>query len=206
MQQTISTSGSYRYLSNNTLSATDRGWYFNLENNGERVVVKPSMLLKTAALTTRTYQTSETNTGNENKNDPCASSSVTVKTSAYSWWMQFNALTGGALTKGSTYINFGNVSSEGNYANGLKMSGLSNFTFVDGSRNGLSVSRDGDSGESGTEPELKHLPQNNSCFASSNNSVTYVDASTGAGSYAVGGSSCNITVQRISWREIFATY
>lgn len=204
LQQKFTVSNGYRYLSNNNFDTNKyKGWYFDLPDNGERVVVKPSMILQTVAVTSRVYETQTSSSGSSNTDvDPCVSSTQTVTSSAYSWLLQFNARTGGGLTKNNARINLGDtVLSSGAYASGLKLSSLSAFTFVNASLRSSSVTRDGDSGGSGTEPELGNGNSlSNSCFTQQNNHVLGVSA-TGVSSYKVDGPSCG-TLRCLSWREL----
>lgn len=113
-----------RDLTNTAINTNShKGWYFDLVLNnaklGERVVVKPSMLLKTVLLTTRIY--SKDNTGSVSE-DLCLASKSTKSTKSSSWIMQFRADTGGKLPASAengedvglfAYVDFANANTDG---------------------------------------------------------------------------------------------
>lgn len=51
----------YRFLSNNAISDTNKGWKVALPDTGERVVVKPTMILRTAIVSSRMYNRNHPN-------------------------------------------------------------------------------------------------------------------------------------------------
>lgn len=147
----------YRFLSNNPVMKTQKGWQVLLPDSGERVVVKPTMILRTAIITTRSYNTAKTSTASGG--DVCIPDITTTSTSSSSWLMGLNAETGGALSsKKDAYLDFKVVQtdSSGNasyYANGLKSQGIISFSYTDtnriqanGSLDDSSRTIDGDSG------------------------------------------------------------
>ena len=183
---TVSKTGNdeYRFLSNNAISDTNKGWKVALPDTGERVVVKPTMILRTAIVSSRMYktETTQTNPNNNGMGDVCLPTSSSSTTNSASWLMGLNAETGGALTKKDAYIDFKVVQTDasGNasyYANGRKSQGILSFTYTDTNRLGAdgktladpSTTVDGDAGGSGTDLELGEnsgtgLPKNH-CFS-----------------------------------------
>lgn len=175
-----------RDLTANAISDTQKGWYFNLDyekDSGERVVIKPSMLLKTVLLTTRQYYKVET--GNTSK-DVClpTSSSTTTSTKSSSWVMQFRADTGGKLPSEATagedvdlyaYVDFARANDTGKYKTrnvasmtaGYQIDGGGVFSYAllfggnDSSQPGnvgSAYTLDGDAGGSGEDIPLTSTP------------------------------------------------
>ncbi len=89
----------YYYLSNQVLDPTvHKGWTINLTaGTGERVVVQPSMLLRTALFTTRMYSVTESEQ-NSGGADPCVASTYSKTTAAKSRSLAINSTNGGGLT------------------------------------------------------------------------------------------------------------
>ena len=182
---------------------TEKGWMFNLAEGGERVVVKPTMLLRTAVITTRKYNQSSIKV--DAAGDKCLPESESKKTESTTSIIGVNSANGGALgihnARFTGKETLTNINGSSVYANGLVRDGIINFTFMNSSKlNDSPVTADGDSGGSGTDGELTPpggAPRN-TCF-------------TGAGvrtmllnnleSFTVEGRGCGL--RRISWREIF---
>lgn len=131
-------SGNYRtrdLTTNEFNKETHKGWYYNLPvNTGERVTVKPTMLLKTVLLSTRIYESSASTS---DANDQCVATSS--KTSqASSWVMQFRGDTGGKLPDEGEedadlfgYVDFAGLNTEGKYKNRPHESMVSGFQYND---------------------------------------------------------------------------
>ena len=155
-----------------------RGWFFNLsEGTGERVVVKPSTLLKTIVLTTRQYSVNTTaNHNNNTAADVCVPSSEISSTTASSWLMQFRSDTGGKLpeegekdadlfgyidvTGGNSTNSYKKRATESliagfQYANG----GLLSYTLIGGGRDASKIGDQGNAyslfGDVGTGEDIK---------------------------------------------------
>ena len=155
-----------------------RGWFFNLsEGTGERVVVKPSTLLKTIVLTTRQYSVNTTaNHNNNTAADVCVPSSEISSTTASSWLMQFRSDTGGKLPEegekdadlfGYIDVTGGNSTNSYkkratasliagfHYANG----GLLSYTLIGGGRDASKIGDQGNAyslfGDVGTGEDIK---------------------------------------------------
>lgn len=85
-----------RTLSDHQIESTHKGWFFDLPA-GERVVVKPSILLRTVLLSTRSYHVNTIGNTAPPSNDPCIGASHTAQSKGESWVMQFRSDTGGIL-------------------------------------------------------------------------------------------------------------
>lgn len=191
-----------KITSSQAVGAEKKGWVVQLgETDGERVVVKPTMILRTAVISTRIYdQKVEDKT---EAGDPCTIDSRKTETKSSSWVLALNAETGGALSKRDAHLKFiqTNGSNQAYYA-GQQRSGITSFTYMDaGKLNNSPVSKDGDAGGSGTDQALKaaniDVP-NNKCF--SRNAVRVL-LTNDKNSIDIGGRICGI--RRLSWREIF---
>ncbi|MDO1515854.1 PilC family type IV pilus tip adhesin [Neisseria sp. MVDL18-041461] len=188
----------YRFLSNNAIGSNHKGWKVNLASNGERVVIKPTMILRTAVVSTRIYDAAKTDNV---EGDVCVKQSSN-KISSSSWVFGLNAETGGALRKSDAHLVFKNNPRNGEfYANGRKSSGLLNFTYVDtakGDDNPVTV--DGDSGGTGTDRMITTMPfiPQNKCFVDKASRTLITNKKESIG---VEGRICGL--RRISWREIF---
>ncbi len=89
---------SIRELTKNPINTQQqKGWYFDLLETGERVTVRPTLLLKTVLLTTTIYSVDATADNTVANKDVCAPDSTTQTTSATSWVLQFRSDTGGRL-------------------------------------------------------------------------------------------------------------
>ena len=193
----------YIYLTNNQVAKTQKGWKIDLRD-GERVNVKPTMILRTAVVTVRRYDsvTEEKSAGA----DVCLPTSTSVKTVAKTSFIGVNADNGGALNARSARFTPDTVIRKLDgfgmqYANGLTQDGVINFTFLNPSKlDDSPVTADGDSGGTGTDKELSVTSStpNNKCF--SNKATRSLLLNKGE-SLTVEGRICGL--QRISWRELF---
>ncbi|MRN37816.1 hypothetical protein CRG49_005500 [Neisseria sp. N95_16] len=210
LQQTMSVNENGQvFLTNNRVDEkTQKGWFFNLDANGERVVVKPTMILQTAVLSTRSYNKVTITT--EPQGDICIPEKTETKTESASKILGVNAENGGALTQRSARLKFhiDNNVAFSKYANGISMQGITSFTYVDQTKlNDSPVTRDGDSGETGTDQPLKaansEIP-NNKCFSREAVRKLLISNSTPGSQLRdldIEGRICGI--RRLSWREIF---
>lgn len=202
LSETIDASGkTLREITSDNQIGDKKGWMVKLgEKDGERVVVKPTMILRTAVISTRIYdQKVETSGG---LGDPCSIDSHKTATSSSSWILALNAKTGGKLSKNDAYVNFLKAGKPALYYAGLKQEGITSFTYMDGSKTDDSpVTRDGDSGGSGTDQKYKapnsEIP-NNSCFSKKTVRVLLTNKNQ---SFGIGGRICGL--RRLSWREVF---
>lgn len=207
-QQTRESDGEYIYVSNNKVGEGKKGWSLTLDPN-ERVTVKPTMILRTAVVTIRKYETKTIHT-DSSSTDVCLPDSTSTQTTAKTIILGVNAENGGRLglrdarisSKDRTFIN---IKRENNgqiyYANGMTFDGVLNFTYMNSSKADDSpVTADGDSGGTGTDKELNATPSvpNNKCFATKGDRSLL---SNQLDSLEVQGRTCGL--KRISWRELF---
>lgn len=210
VKQTIEKKGIKLFLSNNETKGR-RGWKIDLEN-GDRVTIKPEMVLRTAFVTIRNY----TSFG------VCAAGTTVLG---------IDSETGGKLTKrnarpfikssnppSSTNTNEpplgcekGTVSNQKgeNYIcpNGFVYPKLLTISYRDGKKKDESpFTLDGDAGGNGSGDEggPANKNPNNTCFKekSEDGSRTFL-MSSDMGNLDVTGPLCGGKLKRISWREIF---
>ena len=197
------------YLSNEKIEGTHKGWFINL-GSGERVSIKPTMILRTAIVTIRKYTSDGGKTigKEEAEKDLCLPVSNNKSTVTSTTFLGINADNGGALNSRSARFTpdifkrelsgFGTQ-----YANGLTQEGIVSFTFIDpNKRTDDPVTADGDSGETGTDKELGYGSgtPNNRCFSGKEGDQRSLLLNKGQ-SLEVKGRICGL--QRISWRELF---
>lgn len=202
-QQTISEENNYIYLTNKQVAQNQKGWKIDLRA-GERVSIKPTMILRTAVVTVRRYE-SVTHTTSANT-DLCLPTSSSTATTTKTSFIAVNADNGGALNERNARFTPDTVIRKLDgfgmqYANGLTQDGVINFTFINPSKlDDSPVTADGDSGGTGTDKELSVAPStpNNRCFSNSADRSLLLNKGQ---SLEVKGRICGL--QRISWRELF---
>lgn len=189
-------------LSNNKITPSHKGWKINLPEIGERVVVKPTMILRTAVFSTRSYQEKETKT-NPGGADVCIPEVTTKGVSGSTMLLGVDAETGAMPKEKDARVEFFDKqpNSDLPYYTGVRREGIVSFTFLDGGKKSDSaVTADGDSGGSGTDEALKsagQVPQNR-CFATSEVRTLFTNKGE---PLKVSGRIC--ALKRISWRELF---
>ena len=207
-QQTRESDGEHIYVSDNKVSEGKKGWSLTLDPN-ERVTVKPTMILRTAVLTIRKYETKTIHTDSSGT-DVCLPDSKSEQTTAKTIILGVNAENGGRLglrdarisskDKDRTFFKREN-NGQIYYANGMTFDGVINFTYLNSSKADDSpVTADGDSGGTGTDKELNATPSvpNNKCFATKGDRSLLSNQLV---SLKVEGRTCGL--KRISWRELF---
>ena len=209
VKQTIEKKGIKLFLSNNETKGR-RGWKIDL-GNGDRVTIKPEMVLRTAFVTIRNY----TSFG------VCAAGTTVLG---------IDSETGGKLTKrnarpfikssnppSSTNTNEpplgcekGTVSNQKgeNYIcpNGFVYSKLLTISYRDGKKKDESpFTPDGDAGGngSGDEDGPANKNPNNTCFKEKSEDGSRTFLMSDIGNLDVTGPVCGGKLKRISWREIF---
>ena len=207
-QQTRESDGEHIYVSDNKVGKDKKGWSLTLDPN-ERVTVKPMMILRTAVLTIRKYE-SKTVSTNSSSADVCLPDSTSTQTTAKTIILGVNAENGGRLGLRDARISDKNrqfIKRENNgqvyYASGMVFDGVVNFTYLNGSKADDSpVTADGDSGGTGTDKELNATPSvpNNKCFATQAERSLLTNSDK-MHSLKVEGRKCGL--KRISWRELF---
>ena len=205
-QQTRESDDEHIYVSDNKVGEGKKGWSLTLDPN-ERVTVKPTMILRTAVVTIRKYETKTIHT-DSSSTDVCLPDSTSTQTTAKTIILGVNAENGGRLglrdarisSKDRTFIKREN-NGQIYYANGMTFDGVINFTYINSSKADDSpVTADGDSGGTGTDKELNATPSvpNNKCFATKGDRSLL---SNQLDSLEVQGRTCGL--KRISWRELF---
>lgn len=205
-QQTRESDGDHIYVSDNKVGEGKKGWSLTLDPN-ERVTVKPTMILRTAVVTIRKYETKTIHT-DSSSTDVCLPDSTSTQTTAKTIILGVNAENGGRLGLRDARISDKNrqfIKRENNgqvyYASGMVFDGVVNFTYLNGSKADDSpVTADGDSGGTGTDKELNATPSvpNNKCFATKGDRSLLSNQLV---SLEVQGRTCGL--KRISWRELF---
>lgn len=205
-QQTRESDGEHIYVSDNKVGEGKKGWSLTLGPN-ERVTVKPTMILRTAVVTIRKYESKTIHT-DSSSTDVCLPDSTSTQTTAKTIILGVNAENGGRLGLRDARISSKDrkfIKRENNgqiyYANGMTFDGVINFTYMNSSKADDSpVTADGDSGGTGTDKELNATPSvpNNKCFATKGDRSLL---SNQLDSLEVQGRTCGL--KRISWRELF---
>ena len=206
--QTVQADGEYISVTNNKVSEDQKGWKLAL-GSGERVTVKPTMILRTAVVTIRKYKQEVIHT-NSSSADVCLPDSTSTQTTAKTIILGVNAENGGRLGLRDARISDKNrqfIKRENNgqvyYASGMVFDGVVNFTYLNGSKADDSpATADGDSGGTGTDKELNATPSvpNNKCFATQAERSLLTNSDK-MHSLKVEGRKCGL--KRISWRELF---
>lgn len=204
LEQVLSEENKILFLINNKASggSADKGWVVKLRE-GERVTVKPTVVLRTAFVTIRKY------TGND-------------KCDAQTAILGINTADGGALTPRSARpIVPGDQVAQ--YSDHKKMNGKSipigcmwknsktvcpngyvydkpvNVRYLDEKKtDDFPVTADGDAGGSGTFKEGKKPARNNRCFSGKGVRTLLMND---LDSLDITGPMCGI--KRLSWREVF---
>ncbi|HFC2997985.1 TPA: PilC family type IV pilus tip adhesin, partial [Neisseria gonorrhoeae] len=207
LKQTLTKESKTLFLSNNKASggSADKGWVVKLMD-GERVTVKPTVVLRTAFVTIRSY------TG-------------TDKCGAQTAILGINTADGGALTprsarpivpeantavaqysghkttsKGKS-IPIGCMDKDGKTVcpNGYVYDKPVNVRYLDETEtDGFSTTADGDAGGSGIDPAGRRPGKNNRCFSKKGVRTLLMND---LDSLDITGPMCGI--KRLSWREVF---
>ncbi|EMU5210417.1 pilus assembly/adherence protein PilC, partial [Neisseria gonorrhoeae] len=205
LEQTLTKENNTLFLSNNKASggSADKGWVVKLRE-GERVTVKPTVVLRTAFVTIRKY-----------KDDGCGAETAILG---------INTADGGALTPRSARPIVPDHNSVAQYSGHKKTSkGKSipigcmekggktvcpngyvydkpvNVRYLDEKKtDDFPVTADGDAGGSGTFKEGKKPARNNRCFSGKGVRTLLMND---LDSLDITGPMCGI--KRLSWREVF---
>ncbi|MCF3027880.1 pilus assembly/adherence protein PilC [Neisseria gonorrhoeae] len=205
LEQVLSEENKILFLINNKASggSADKGWVVKLRE-GERVTVKPTVVLRTAFVTIRKY------TGND-------------KCDAQTAILGINTADGGALTPrsarpivpgdqvaqysghqktaGGKSVPIGCMLKNGKTAcpNGYVYDKPVNVRYLDEKKtDDFPVTADGDAGGSGTFKEGKKPARNNRCFSGKGVRTLLMND---LDSLDITGPMCGI--KRLSWREVF---
>ncbi|ENX2345743.1 PilC family type IV pilus tip adhesin, partial [Neisseria gonorrhoeae] len=206
LEQVLSEENNTLFLSNNKASggSADKGWVVKLRE-GERVTVKPTVVLRTAFVTIRSY------TGM----DKCGAQTAILG---------INTADGGALTPRSARPIVPDHNSVAQYSghkkttdgksvpigcmwknsktvcpNGYVYDKPVNVRYLDETEtDGFSTTADGDAGGSGIDPAGRRPGKNNRCFSKKGVRTLLMND---LDSLDITGPMCGI--KRLSWREVF---
>ncbi|EMS1853608.1 pilus assembly/adherence protein PilC, partial [Neisseria gonorrhoeae] len=205
LEQNLTQENKTLFLTNNKASggSADKGWVVKLRE-GERVTVKPTVVLRTAFVTIRKY-----------KDDGCGAETAILG---------INTADGGALTPRSARPIVPDHNSVAQYSGHLKTAGGKsvpigcmlkngktvcpngyvydkpvNVRYLDEKKtDDFPVTADGDAGGSGTFKEGKKPARNNRCFSGKGVRTLLMND---LDSLDITGPMCGI--KRLSWREVF---
>ncbi|EMS3346402.1 pilus assembly/adherence protein PilC, partial [Neisseria gonorrhoeae] len=205
LEQTLTKENNTLFLSNNKASggSADKGWVVKLRE-GERVTVKPTVVLRTAFVTIRKY-----------KDDGCGAETAILG---------INTADGGALTPRSARPIVPDHNSVAQYSGHKKTAGGKsvpigcmekggktvcpngyvydkpvNVRYLDETEtDGFSTTADGDAGGSGIDPAGRRPGKNNRCFSKKGVRTLLMND---LDSLDITGPMCGI--KRLSWREVF---
>ncbi|EMT6190987.1 pilus assembly/adherence protein PilC [Neisseria gonorrhoeae] len=207
LEQNLTQENKTLFLTNNKASggSADKGWVVKLRE-GERVTVKPTVVLRTAFVTIRSY------TGN----DKCGAQTAILG---------INTADGGALTPrsarpivpeantavaqysghkktaGGKSVPIGCMEKGGKTVcpNGYVYDKPVNVRYLDETEtDGFSTTADGDAGGSGIDPAGRRPGKNNRCFSKKGVRTLLMND---LDSLDITGPMCGI--KRLSWREVF---
>ncbi|EOF9180529.1 PilC family type IV pilus tip adhesin [Neisseria gonorrhoeae] len=205
LEQVLSEENKTLFLSNNKASggSTDKGWVVKLKE-GQRVTVKPTVVLRTAFVTIRKY-----------KDDGCGAQTAILG---------INTADGGALTPRSARPIVPEANKDVAQYSGHKTAGGKsvpigcmwknsktvcpngyvydkpvNVRYLDETEtDGFSTTADGDAGGSGIDPADRRPGKNNRCFSKKGVRTLLMND---LDSLDITGPMCGI--KRLSWREVF---
>ncbi|HFB7833206.1 TPA: PilC family type IV pilus tip adhesin, partial [Neisseria gonorrhoeae] len=205
LEQTLTKENNTLFLSNNKASggSNGKGWVVRLRE-GERVTVKPTVVLRTAFVTIRKY-----------KDDGCGADTAILG---------INTADGGALTPRSARPIVPDHNSVAQYSghkttskgksipigcmekggktvcpNGYVYDKPVNVRYLDETEtDGFSTTADGDAGGSGIDPAGRRPGKNNRCFSKKGVRTLLMND---LDSLDITGPMCGI--KRLSWREVF---
>ncbi|HFB2838409.1 TPA: PilC family type IV pilus tip adhesin, partial [Neisseria gonorrhoeae] len=204
LEQVLSEENKTLFLNKRSDGSADKGWVVKLRE-GERVTVKPTVVLRTAFVTIRKYT----------DNDKCGAQTAILG---------INTADGGALTPRSARPIVPDHNSVAQYSGHLKTAGGKsvpigcmlkngktvcpngyvydkpvNVRYLDEKKtDDFPVTADGDAGGSGTFKEGKKPARNNRCFSGKGVRTLLMND---LDSLDITGPMCGI--KRLSWREVF---
>ena len=195
LQQTMTYNGKYGELSQLPFSADRyKGWYFNLNADGERVTTKINQLLSTGMVVTRSYDLKK-ETQDQKPSDPCQIRKTSESTTMLSRLTQFDTQSGGKLNPNDPHFiiyNDDNIITSSVAMDGivgLRISTINQYHYLDAGKSGVQKT-----------PRADSLPRK--CF------LIPPDVHLSTGDIPVGGiPMCNKFIfKRLSWREIKSGY
>lgn len=206
LEQVLKKDGNTLFLSDYKRSngSGDKGWVVKLEA-GQRVTVKPTVVLRTAFVTIRKYTTDGCGAETAILGINTADGGKLTKKSARPIVPEANTAvaqySGHKKTSSGKSIPIGCMEKNGGTVcpNGYVYDKPVNVRYLDEKKtDGFSTTADGDAGGSGIDPDGKRSGKNNRCFSQKGVRTLLMND---LDSLDITGPTCGM--KRISWREIF---
>lgn len=206
LEQVLKKDGNTLFLSDYKRSngSGDKGWVVKLEA-GQRVTVKPTVVLRTAFVTIRKYTTDSCGAETAILGINTADGGKLTKKSARPIVPEANTAvaqySGHKKTSSGKSIPIGCMEKNGGTVcpNGYVYDKPVNVRYLDEKKtDGFSTTADGDAGGSGIDPDGKRSGKNNRCFSQKGVRTLLMND---LDSLDITGPTCGM--KRISWREIF---
>ncbi|RNK50176.1 pilus assembly/adherence protein PilC [Neisseria meningitidis] len=206
LEQVLKKDGNTLFLSDYKRSngSGDKGWVVKLEA-GQRVTVKPTVVLRTAFVTIRKYTTDGCGAETAILGINTADGGKLTKKSARPIVPEANTAvaqySGHKKTSSGKSIPIGCMEKNGGTVcpNGYVYDKPVNVRYLDEKKtDGFSTTADGDAGGSGIDPDGKRSGKNNRCFSQKGVRTLLMND---LDSLDITGPMCGM--KRISWREVF---
>ncbi|HFC8809238.1 TPA: pilus assembly/adherence protein PilC, partial [Neisseria gonorrhoeae] len=206
LEQTLTKENNTLFLSNNKASggSADKGWVVKLKE-GERVTVKPIVVLRTAFVTIRKYKDggcgAETAILGINTADGGALTPRSARPIVPEANKDVAQYSGHKKTAGGKSVPIGCMEKGGKTVcpNGYVYDKPVNVRYLDETEtDGFSTTADGDAGGSGIDPAGRRPGKNNRCFSKKGVRTLLMND---LDSLDITGPMCGI--KRLSWREVF---
>ncbi|HGG8664748.1 TPA: PilC family type IV pilus tip adhesin, partial [Neisseria meningitidis] len=206
LEQVLKKDGNTLFLSDYKRSngSGDKGWVVKLEA-GQRVTVKPTVVLRTAFVTIRKYTTDGCGAETAILGINTADGGKLTKKSARPIVPEANTAvaqySGHKKTSSGKSIPIGCMEKNGGTVcpNGYVYDKPVNVRYLDEKKtDGCSTTADGDAGGSGIDPDGKRAGKNNRCFSQKGVRTLLMND---LDSLDITGPTCGM--KRISWREVF---
>ncbi|EMT0125120.1 pilus assembly/adherence protein PilC, partial [Neisseria gonorrhoeae] len=206
LEQTLTKENNTLFLSNNKASggSADKGWAVKL-TGGQRVTVKPTVVLRTAFVTIRKYNDggcgAETAILGINTADGGALTPRSARPIVPEANKDVAQYSGHKKTAGGKSVPIGCMEKGGKTVcpNGYVYDKPVNVRYLDETEtDGFSTTADGDAGGSGIDPAGRRPGKNNRCFSKKGVRTLLMND---LDSLDITGPMCGI--KRLSWREVF---
>ncbi|HFC7982166.1 TPA: PilC family type IV pilus tip adhesin, partial [Neisseria meningitidis] len=206
LEQVLKKDGNTLFLSDYKRSngSGDKGWVVKLEA-GQRVTVKPTVVLRTAFVTIRKYKDNGCGAETAILGINTADGGKLTKKSARPIVPEANTAvaqySGHKKTANGKSIPIGCMEKDGGTVcpNGYVYDKPVNVRYLDEKKtDGFSTTADGDAGGSGIDPAGKRSGKNNRCFSQKGVRTLLMND---LDSLDITGPTCGM--KRISWREVF---
>ncbi|HFB6534849.1 TPA: pilus assembly/adherence protein PilC [Neisseria gonorrhoeae] len=205
LEQVLKEESKTLFLSNNKASggSADKGWVVKLKE-GERVTVKPTVVLRTAFVTIRKYTDTDKcgaqtailgiNTADGGALTPRSARPIVPDHNSVAQYSGHKTAGGKSVPIGCMWKNSKTVC-----PNGYVYDKPVNVRYLDETEtDGFSTTADGDAGGSGIDPAGRRPGKNNRCFSKKGVRTLLMND---LDSLDITGPMCGI--KRLSWREVF---